>query len=119
MQLDTRGFNSKQGTSNFQHNTYKSKICTHCGMTDHKIELFYWKHGFPPYFGKISMVNNDADDNDDTRVQLSTTTSGFSPITQEQFEKLVNLLQNSSHHQALTPTFSNQIALLHSHIIHL
>lgn len=95
-------FNSKIGTSNSIHNISKSKLCTHRGRTSHTIEICYRKYDFPPHFSKSSMANNaatnDADDNESTHIQQPTTTSGSSPITQYQFEKLVALFQNSSLH---------------------
>lgn len=106
-------FNSKQGNSVSQHNTSKSKVCTHCGRTGHIIEVCYRKHGFPPHFGKNSIANNvvtsENDDSEDVGIQQAAITNGASPITQDHFEKLVQLIQNSSLHQASTPTASNQV----------
>ncbi|XP_068503595.1 uncharacterized protein [Phaseolus vulgaris] len=37
---------------------YTSKICSHCGRTEHTIDTCYKKHGFPPHF-KFKNQNHD------------------------------------------------------------
>lgn len=68
----------------------QSPKSTHCGLTDESIEVYYRKLGFPPHFGRSSMVNNVAindDDNDGTSIQQPFVTNDSSPFTQDQFEK--------------------------------
>lgn len=48
--------NSKQGTSNSQHNTLKSNVCTHYGRTCHTIEVCYGKHNCQPHFCTWSIM---------------------------------------------------------------
>lgn len=104
--------NPKHGNSISPYNISKSKVFTHCGRTGHTIEVCYRKHGFPPHFGKGYMVNNTTtNDGDDNGIVVSSSTvnNGSSPITQNQFEKLVNLLHNLSLNQGIIHAVYNQV----------
>lgn len=92
-----RGRGSPQTTGFRQGN----RVCTYCGRNGHTVETCYKKHGFPPHLQKHSgsMANNVSNDNYDQRESASmsgderVTTPTF---THEQYEKLLNLIQNSS-----------------------
>lgn len=103
--------NSRLGNSSAQSNTYKSKICTNCGKNVHTIEVCYQKHGFPPHFGKGPMIKNIVanDDVNEVNTHISPVNNGSSTITQDQYDKLVHLLQNSTINQGISPAASNQV----------
>lgn len=90
-------------------------MCTHCGKIGHTIEVCYRNHGFPPHFGKGSKANNvlssENDDGNSASTQQQADKNGSTSITQEQFDKLVNLLLNSAINQGSSSTVSNQVGL--------
>lgn len=58
------------------------------------------------------MINNTATNYDDNEVaaHTSSATNGSSTITQDQYEKLLFLLQNLSINQGVIPMVSNQVS---------
>lgn len=66
-----------------------NKYCIHCKMTNHAVDTCYFKHGFSPsYQPKGKAQANATTGNQDFNMQAS-------GVTQEQFQSLIDLLQQS------------------------
>jgi hypothetical protein len=78
-----------------------SRVCTHCGMTNHTVDNCFKKHGYPPHWqqnsGTINNVNNDEEVQSEANEDLSNDQdSGSLMFTPEQHKALLALLQGSS-----------------------
>lgn len=81
------------------------KVCSHCGKDGHIVDTYYKIHGYPPNWPKsssnlasgASTESYEERINEDCKVAAPT-------ITQEHYDKLLILLQNSTMAQQSTPT---------------
>ncbi|KAK2359287.1 hypothetical protein QL285_084673 [Trifolium repens] len=78
-----------------------SRVCTHCGMTNHTVDNCFKKHGYPPHWqqngGSVNHVNNDDEVQSEANEDLSNDQdSGSLMFTPEQHKALLALLQSSS-----------------------
>ncbi|GMI99394.1 hypothetical protein HRI_003608700 [Hibiscus trionum] len=78
--------NWRKPPSNFN----KKPVCSHCGIVGHTVDKCYRKHGFPPGYktrnqsSKVNQVHSESLPNADSQ---------FLGFTKEQYDGLVNLLQ--------------------------
>jgi hypothetical protein len=102
-----RGASSNRGRGNRGGRTTNgrgkgSRICTHCGMTNHTVDNCFQKHGYPPHWQQNGVVNNvstgtDEDLQSKTNEDSSNDQdSGLLAFTPEQHKALLALLQGSS-----------------------
>jgi hypothetical protein len=79
--------NSKAGT----------RVCTYCGKDNHTVDNCFKKHGLPPHLRKSSSANNTMIEGSSSSdiVASDSISIGSSPITQDQAQQLITLLQNS------------------------
>lgn len=93
---DRKGQNRSRGGYTLRYNNRNgSKVCTHCKKTGHTIDTCYKKHGFPPNWQRNSANAASIEDVVD-QTEKEEERVAQSEITQEQYEKLINLLQGSS-----------------------
>lgn len=73
-----------------------SRFCTFYNRTNHIVEFCYQKHGYPNSFKPNSSVNASSNDYEDVRNATSAIdTSSSTGLTQEHYNHLVSLLQQS------------------------
>jgi hypothetical protein len=74
-----------------------ARVCTFCGKDNHTVDNCYKKHGLPLHLRKSSFANNTMiEGSSSSEVVASESISiGSSPITQDQAQQLITLLQNS------------------------
>jgi len=85
---------------------YTSNVCNHCGKTGHVIDTCYRRHGFPPQFkfkNHETDCNNNQQNHEGSRSEVHSQHIGF---TLEQYQTLLNLLQQSKS----SNNISNQIS---------
>ncbi|XP_058784297.1 uncharacterized protein LOC131659073 [Vicia villosa] len=121
---DSKKFGGKQAY--FKHGG--NRVCTFCGKTNHTVENCFNKHGVPPHIQNRfqSTANNvTSDANDDGSVPNSADTrDDNAPMTQGQFNALMELLHKSILGQGSGHASSNQVTVGHSsacntsHIMH-
>ncbi|XP_058764417.1 uncharacterized protein LOC131637865 [Vicia villosa] len=98
-----------------------SRVCTHCGRTNHTVETCFQKHGYPPGFkskGKSTNSVTQSDVSTDAALESSQQNSCKSSFgfTQEQYQNILALLQQSKHtSQANSITTSPFVLNSHSH----
>ncbi|XP_019171226.1 PREDICTED: uncharacterized protein LOC109166798 [Ipomoea nil] len=91
-------------------NGNKAAKCTYCGMTGHTIEKCYKKHGFSPgwipgYKSKNKQTQNKSQGNPTSSAVNQI--GGDIGLTNEQFQKLLSLMQN---HMGQTSTSTSTAA---------
>lgn len=103
--------NSKRFGSKFNSAKKGARVCMFCGKTNHIMDNFFKKHGTPPYMQKqFPYVAHNATSDGSENGLFSNNTNmkdGFSPMTQDQFGVLMNLLQKSSLDQVAEHASSN------------
>lgn len=72
-----------RGKGNYQGSKNTSKVCTHCGRTDHTVETCYKKHGFPLNWQRN--VSNISSPNEETEEQKEDDSKTIG-ITKDQYE---------------------------------
>jgi hypothetical protein len=92
------GRNSKPG----------SRVCSFCGKDNHTVENCFKKHGVPPHMKKSSSAHSVAAEGG-KEDSVAATTSISPSISQDQYDKLMSLLQNSNLIQGSTSASSNQV----------
>jgi hypothetical protein len=93
------GRNSKPG----------SRVCSFCGKDNHTVDNCFKKHGVPPHMRKSSSANSAAAEGGQDN-SIGVTSSSVSPsISQDQYDKLMSLLQNSNLIQSSASASSNQV----------
>lgn len=105
-----------------------ARVCTFCGKTNHTVENCFKKHGVPPHMQKQfqNSANNVASDgtDDGSLSNGADTKSDNSPMTQGQFNTLMDLIQKSGIGQSSGHASSNQVVVGHlstgntSHYMH-
>ncbi|WVZ21680.1 hypothetical protein V8G54_009002 [Vigna mungo] len=115
-----RGFSSNRGGFGRRSNSgsYNSNVYTFCNITGHTIDEFFKKHGYPPghKLHRHVMVNNAATSNTEGPIDhTQVSDSNVSKITPQQYQHLIDLLQqqtqlgsstNTSHINQIGTTFS-------------
>ena len=96
------------------------RFCTFCHRSNHTVESCFKKHRVSPYIQKrhIGSANHVLEGSDSTDEQSNdekgacnsptSSNSGVAHITQDQFDKLMHLLQNSNLNHGPTQAISNQ-----------
>jgi len=110
-----------------------SRYCSFYNRTNHTVETFYQKHGFPPFIKPKSSVNASSHEASEVKpmntVVKASSYSSSAGITQEQYTHLVSLLQQSnltastsplvsSNHVNSHPTTSSGINTISSNSLH-
>ncbi|XP_042056126.1 uncharacterized protein LOC121800672 [Salvia splendens] len=110
-------------TSNYDRGLSKF-LCTHCGRTNHSVDMCFYLHGFPPGFGRGKSKPSSATGSGGSGfskpqqhrsvnfVEESSSSSDLkmSPLTamnlpsMDQYQQLVSLLQSQLHTQSPTST---------------
>jgi hypothetical protein len=121
--LDSKKFVARNNS--FKHG---ARVCTFCGKTNHTVENCFKKHGVPPHMQKQfqNSSNNVASDgtDDGSLSNGADTKSDNSPMTQGQFNTLMELIQKSGIGQSSGHASSNQVVVGHlstgntSHCMH-
>ncbi|XP_058772811.1 uncharacterized protein LOC131646889 [Vicia villosa] len=99
-----------------------NRVCMFCGKTNHTVDNCFKKHGVPPHMQNRfpSTANNVASDvNEDGSApdQIAAASKvDNSPMTQSQFNTLMDLLQKSSLGQVSGHASSNQVTVGHSSV---
>ncbi|XP_058784845.1 uncharacterized protein LOC131659708 [Vicia villosa] len=95
------------GSSNAKHGNYtkgrgSTRVCTHCGRSNHTVETCFLKHGYPPGFKNKSKNQStptknqsNATANAVSEASQQDSTTPLCNFTQEQYHSLVELLQQS------------------------
>jgi hypothetical protein len=89
-----------------------ARVCTYCGRDNHTVDNCYKKHGLPPHLRKSSSANNTMIEGSSSNdvVETGNVAIGSSPITQDQAQQLITLLQNSFPSTSTTSsTATNQV----------
>ncbi|XP_061358324.1 uncharacterized protein LOC133302545 [Gastrolobium bilobum] len=87
-----------RGRSNFGRGSHISKFCTHCNRPHHTVESCYLLHGFPPGYKRSNPVHNSAAvahtdmGNHESSIQSQSSIT----MTQDQYNHILDLLQNSN-----------------------
>jgi hypothetical protein len=92
--------------------------CSYCHKPNHTVENCFKKHGVPPHMMRnySGSANHSSADGGDVSVNPSAASSdskGMSmapSLTQEQYDKLLTLIQSSSVNQSSIPATSNQVS---------
>ena len=121
--VDSKKYGARNNT--FRHGT---RVCTFCGKNNHTVENCFKKHGVPPHMQKQfqNSANNVASygNDDGSSSNGADIKSDNSPMTQGQFNTLMELIQKSSIGQSSGCASSNQVAVGHlstgntSHCMH-
>ncbi|PNY05212.1 flavonol sulfotransferase-like protein [Trifolium pratense] len=90
----SKNFKSSYGSSSVK------RVCTFCGKDNHIIDNCYKKHGYSCNWGR--------DCDGDSVAASEPKTAGSAPMTQDQWERLIALIQNSPLNQSSIPVSSNQ-----------
>ncbi|GAU41434.1 hypothetical protein TSUD_98300 [Trifolium subterraneum] len=83
-----------------------SRGCSYCGKDNHVVENCFKKYGLPPHMKKYSSVNVVAEGGNTGSSTTSTTPAPS--ISQDQYDRLMSILQNSNH-ASNTAASSNQV----------
>jgi len=106
--------------------TYKGtntkKLCTHCGRTNHVIEVYYKKHGYPSsykfYNGKQSQVNNNTtQENQHSEKEKNIIDSHDIRLTPQQYQLLEDLFKHT-HIDNYQPQINHADSVFVSHCSH-
>ncbi|KAK2375797.1 putative mitochondrial protein [Trifolium repens] len=92
--------------------------CSYCHKPNHTVENCFKKHGVPPhmmcnYFGSAHNASADGGDVNVNPSASSNDSKGMNTapsLTQEQYDKLLTLIQSSSISQGSIPATSNQVS---------
>jgi hypothetical protein len=88
----------------------ESPVCSHCGITSHKVEKCYKIHGYPPgYKPKGRAAANQV-----TISGMGNQGSAPLPITSEQCQKLISFLNSQMSNEASTSNHQATTAIAHS-----
>jgi hypothetical protein len=97
LQNSNRGRGGNNNGNGRGQNQGATRVCTHCGRTNHTVEKCFVKHGYPPGFqnrSKNPSVNSTSSAETYSSTELTSTSNNFSGGTvQEQYQQLLNLLQ--------------------------
>jgi hypothetical protein len=97
LQNSNRGRGGNNNGNGRGQNQGATRVCTHCGRTNHRVEKCFVKHGYPPGFqnpSKNPSVNSTSSAETYSSTELTSTSNNFSGGTvQEQYQQLLNLLQ--------------------------
>jgi hypothetical protein len=109
------------GANRSTSSTGSKRYCTYCHKSNHFVDNCFQKNGVPPHMRKhYSSSNNATAEGGDSAVDSSSAshdTKGISAtpsFTQEQYDKLMTLIQSSSIAQCSVPMASNQVSSFHS-----
>ncbi|XP_055959798.1 uncharacterized protein LOC130014862 [Mercurialis annua] len=108
--------------------SYKQKLCSHCGMTGHTVDICYKKHGYPPGYQSSFQSRMKADgsyanqvdfegfapnpsDNNTDRTASYTSPGTVFPFTAEQCQKLMALIQQEASSSTPQNSFAHANAL--------
>ncbi|KAK2406745.1 putative mitochondrial protein [Trifolium repens] len=88
-----------------------ARVCTYCGKDNHTIDNCFKKHGLPPHLRKSSYAHNASIEGSTSNdvVESGSVTIGSSPITQDQAQQLITLLQNSFPNSTSSFNATNQV----------
>ncbi|CAJ2661961.1 unnamed protein product [Trifolium pratense] len=96
-----------------------SRNCSYCGKNNHVVENCFKKNGVPPHMKKFSSAHNAAAEGGSTDSNVAPTPPSLS---QDQYDKLMTLLQNSNLASNSGSASSNQVGSSiitdHSSVIH-
>jgi hypothetical protein len=114
---DSKSNGSRSG-KNLMPPSGTKRYCTFCHKSNHVVENCFKKHGLPPHLqrGNTSgsahhAASEGGDYDDDSASAASHETRSQGPvITQDQFDKLMSLLQTSSINQGASSATSNQVS---------
>jgi hypothetical protein len=105
------------GANRSNSSTGTKRYCTYCHKSNHFVENCFQKNGVPPHMRKLYPSSNNVAAEGGDRVTDSSSavhdSKGVSTtpsFTQEQYDKLVNLIQLSSIAQCSVPMASNQVS---------
>jgi Zn-finger protein len=116
---DSRSHGSGAGKPNSSSSGGNSKgKCTYCHKSNHVVENCFKKHGVPPhmlqkypgYAHHSAAEGGDSSGNSSAASQDTRNVSTAPSITQEQYDKLMNLLQSSSVNSGSTSATSHQVS---------
>ncbi|KAK2391726.1 putative mitochondrial protein [Trifolium repens] len=97
LQNSNRGRGGNNNGNGRGQNQGATRVCTHCGRTNHTVEKCFVKHGYPPGFqnrSKNPSVNSTSSAETYSSTESTSTSNNFSGGTvQEQYQQLLNLLQ--------------------------
>ncbi|KAK2417773.1 hypothetical protein QL285_040035 [Trifolium repens] len=121
LQNSNRGRGGNNNGNGRGQNQGVTRVCTHCGRTNHTVEKCFVKHGYPPGFqnrSKNPSVNSTSSAETYSSTESTSTSNNFSGGTvQEQYQQLLNLLQQhltSTTLQNSTPLDSNTNSVISS-----
>ncbi|PNX86491.1 retrovirus-related Pol polyprotein from transposon TNT 1-94, partial [Trifolium pratense] len=87
--------------------------CTYCGMNNHFVENCFKKNGVPPHMKKLASAHSVASEEGITHSNASTSsqnsTAASPSISQNQYYKLMSILQNSHLASNVKVASSNQV----------
>jgi hypothetical protein len=113
---DSKSNGSRSG-KNLMPPSGAKRYCTFCHCSNHVVENCFKKHGLPPHLqrgttsGSAHHAASEGSDYDDDSASASHESRSQGPvITQDQFDKLMSLLQTSSINQGASSAASNQVS---------
>ncbi|XP_004497583.1 uncharacterized protein [Cicer arietinum] len=105
--------NSAFGRGPYQNS---NRICTHCGRTNHTVETCFLKHGYPPGFqqrhSRAAFNTATASDSQDSSPVDQESTDASLTIIQDQYNQILQLLQNNLKVSSSTTSIQLQLILL-------
>ncbi|XP_014522577.1 uncharacterized protein LOC106779060, partial [Vigna radiata var. radiata] len=109
-----RGYSSNRGGFGGRSNSgsHNSKVYTFCNITGHTIDECFKKHGYPPghKLHRPVMVNNAATSNTERPIDHTQVSESNVPqITPQQYQHLIDLLQQTQLGSSTTTSRINQI----------
>jgi hypothetical protein len=114
---------SQSGNPRSGSSAYGSKRqCTYCHKPNHTVENCFKKHGVPPHMmrnnstsSSVHAASADGGDVNNSAVSSDSKSMTTAPsFTQEQYDKLLTLLQSSSVNHGSIPASSNQVSSFHT-----
>ncbi|XP_061353304.1 uncharacterized protein LOC133298081, partial [Gastrolobium bilobum] len=86
-----------------------TKLCTHCGRTNHTVDTCYKKHGFPPNFQSRNAANFSSQDDSNEAMQSQEVQEANVTISQEEYESLLNAFNHQNSIMPETPISSTNM----------